>query len=293
MVMILDGGMGVELQRRTGSAHGIWSAAALIEDPDLVKAIHREFIDAGADVITTNTYSTIPSYLDKGGLAHRFEELTELGGRLAREVADAHERDIQVAGSIPPLEESYRSDLVPSRDESLPVYAAIARQLRPHVDFYICETMSSADEARTAAEATLEHGGGKPVYVSWSLSDEPGHGLRSGETIAAAHACLDGLDIAGFLFNCTRPESIEVALASLAELTDRPMGCYSNRLNAIPENWTLDNEVVATGRTDLPVELYVESIERCIRVGATMVGGCCGIGPTYIEALTERLRAAA
>ena len=293
MVTILDGGMGGELQGRTGSAGGLWSAQALLEQPELVKAIHREFVDAGADVITTNTYSTVPSYLDKGGLGDRYEELTALGGRLAREVADDVDREIQVAGSIPPLSESYRSDLVPAADEAAPIYKDVVRALRPYVDFYLCETMSTSEEARTAASAGLEHGGGKPVYVAWTLNETPGKGLRSGETIEAALARLDDLDIAGYLFNCTQPEAIEVGLETLEKLTDRPLGCYPNRLNALPEGWTLDNEVVMGVRADLSVEVYLESIDRCIRAGATIVGGCCGIGPKYIEALAERLRVAA
>lgn len=293
MVTILDGGMGGELQARTGSAHGLWSAAALIEAPDLVQAIHHEYIEAGADVITTNTYSTIPSYLEKGELGHRYEELTALGGRLAREVADSVEREIQVAGSIPPLSESYRFDLVPAPEEAAPIYATIVSALRPYVDFYLCETMSTAEEARTAALAVLEHGGGKPVYVAWTLKETPGAGLRSGETIEEALRRLDDLDIAGFLFNCTHPEAIEVALTELDKLTDRPLGCYPNRLNAVPEGWTLDNEITTGGRDDLPIEVYLASIDRCIRAGATIVGGCCGIGPKYIEALSERLHAVA
>ena len=289
MVTILDGGMGGEIQRRVPeAAHGLWSATVLIDNPDLVTDIHREYIAAGATVIITNTYSTIPSYLGKGGLAHRYVELTETAARLARQAAPEG-GGVLVAGSLPPMSESYRPDLVPKPEESTPVYRNMVRAMSEHVDLFICETMASAAEAHTAARAALDLGGGKPVYVSWTLKEEPGSGLRSGESVAEAYRRLDGLAIDAFLFNCTHPEAIEVALAELASLTDKPMGCYPNRLSAVPEGWTLDNEVVMGGRKDLPRELYVAAIMRCIDAGATIVGGCCGIGPKDIEALSERL----
>ena len=293
-ITVLDGGMGGEIQRRlAGAAHGLWSATALLEAPDLVLELHREYIEAGANMITTNTYSTVPSYLDKGGMADRFEELTALAARLARQSADAAEGPVQVAGALPPLDESYRADLVPGETDAAPVYRRMVEAMASYVDVFLCETMSRASEARCAADAALSHGGGKPVYVSWTLDETPGAGLRSGETIAEAFVALDGLDIAAFLFNCTHPEAIEAGIEELKALTDRPLGCYPNRLNRVPTGWTLDNEREIGLRDDLPVELYVKSIERSVDSGATIVGGCCGIGPSYIRAMSERLRSRA
>ena len=289
MVTILDGGLGGEIQRRVPrAAHGLWSATVLIDNPELVTQIHREYIDAGAQVITTNTYSTIPSYLGKGGLADRDVELTEAAAKLARQAAPEG-GDVMVAGALPPLSESYRADLVPSPEEATPVYENMVRAMAAHVDLFLCETMACAEEAHTAAQAALKLGGGKPVYVSWTLKEEPGTGLRSGETVTTALRRLDGMAIDAFLFNCTHPEAIEAAMTELRPLTDKPAGCYPNRLNAVPEGWTLDNEVVTGTRKDLPCDLYVASILRCIDAGASIVGGCCGIGPADIRALSERL----
>ena len=133
------------------------------------------------------------------------------------------------------------------------------------------------------------HGQGKPVYVSWTLDETPGHGLRSGETVKQAVDALAGLGVDGYLFNCTHPEAIEAGLRELKTLTAKPIGCYPNRLNKVPEGWTLDNEIVTGLRNDLPRHLYVASMLRSIEAGATMVGGCCGIGPADIRALAERL----
>ena len=250
-IVVLDGGMGGEIQRRIpGAGHGVWSARALLEQPETVVDIHRDYIVVGATVITTNTYSTIPSYLGKAGLAERYVELTTLAARLARQAADAADSTVLVAGSLPPLSESYRADLVPPAEEAAPIYENMVAAMNDHVDLYLCETMSTAAEARHASSAALASG--KPVYVSWTLDETPGQGLRSGESVATAFAELDGLAIDAYLFNCTHPESIETALAELLTLTDKPIGCYPNRLNRVPEGWTLDNEIDTGLRPDLP-----------------------------------------
>ena len=290
-VTVLDGGMGGEIQSRLPNAtHGLWSATALIEQPQMVEDIHREYIHAGAEVITTNTYSTIPSYLEKAGLGARWLELTRLAARLARQEADAAPRKVRVAASLPPLEESYRADLVPAAADARPVYERMVAAMVDEAELFLCETMSSAQEAHNAASAAVAHGRGKPVVVSWTLDETPGAGLRSGESVSEAVARLDGLPIAAFLFNCTHPEAIEAGLAELRPLTDKPIGCYPNRLNRVPDGWALDNNLVTGLRADLPAELYVESILRCVQLGATIVGGCCGIGPADIAALVKRLR---
>ena len=290
MTTILDGGMGGEIQSHLPNAkNGLWSALALIDCPDLVARLHREYIDAGADLIATNTYATIPSYLGKADLAPRYPDLTQQAARLARAAADEAARPVQVAGALPPLEESYRPDLVPPAAEARPVYATLVAQMVAHVDLWLCETMSSAAEAVHAAGQARALGGGKPVYVSWTLDETPGAGLRSGESIADAVAAVAHLDVDAFLFNCTHPEAIEAGLRELRRLTDKPMGCYPNRLNRVPKGWALDGNLATGMRRDLPRELYVAAIERCIDIGATIVGGCCGIGPSDIGALARRL----
>ncbi|MYA17608.1 MAG: homocysteine S-methyltransferase family protein, partial [Gammaproteobacteria bacterium] len=275
MVTLLDGGMGREIQqRRPEAAHGLWSARVLVDEPDLVVEIHREYIDAGAAVITTNNYSTIPSYLGKEGMQGRYRELTHLAATLARRAVRESGKDVAIAGSLPPLEESYRADLVPSPDVARPIYQGVVEALRNDVDLYVCETMSSATEANTAASAALAHGGGKPVYVSWTLAETPGQGLRSGETVRQAVDALAGLAVDGYLFNCTHLEAIEVGLRELKALTTKPIGCYPNRLNKVPEGWTLDNEITTGLRGDLPQRGWVSHDLRSFPARALRVGGC-------------------
>ena len=287
-LIILDGGMGGEILRRAGRSE-LWSAQALLDAPDLVAGVHRDYIDAGAEIIITNTYSTIPSYLAKAGLEGRYVELAELAGRIARQQADAAPHPVQVAGSLPPLDESYRHDLVPSDEAARPIYRTLAQTLKPFVDLFLCETMSSVRETRNAATQALEVSNGDlPVLVSWTLDERAGCGLRSGESVAEAVAALDDLDIAGFMFNCTSPEAILAGLEELTTLTDKPIGAYPNALH-IPPGWTLDNDIEA-GYEELDVATFVDWAERWSATGAAIIGGCCGIGPDHIRGLADARR---
>lgn len=290
-VTILDGGMGGEISARVAdSGQGLWSAKAMLDAPDVVVDIHREFIAAGARIIITNTYATIPHYLAKEALDERYVELTALGGELARQAVEQSGEAVLVAGSLPPLNESYRADLVPAMADALPVYQAMVEALVPTVDLFVCETMATADEAFAAASQALDYGAGKPVYVAWTLNETPGTGLRSGESVAEAFRRVEGLDISSFLFNCTSPEAILAALPQLRALTDKPIGAYANRLNEVDPNWTLDNQISTGSRADLGVDAFVHMGERFAAAGATLIGGCCGIGPADIAALSARLR---
>ncbi len=291
MITLLDGGMGGELIRREATPRGeLWSAQALIDAPDAVLEVHADYIAAGARIIISNSYSTIPSYLGKLDLAHRFEELAALAGRLARQAAEAAPEPVLVAGSLPPLDESYRPDLSPADDEALPIYLKLAEALAPHVDLFLCETMSCVRESVNAARAARTVREAKPLYLSWTLAEQPGAGLRSGETIAAAVEAVAEFSPDAYLFNCTSPEAISTGLAELSSLTDAPIGAYPNRLS-IPAGWTLDNEVATGYRMDLDVASYLEYATEWQRQGASIIGGCCGIGPEYISALRDALAA--
>lgn len=291
-ITVMDGGMGDEITKQmSGGAGGLWSAQALLDDPELVVSVHKAFIEAGAQIITTNTYATIPSYLGKAGLEDRYIELTRLGGTLARQAVTESQQPVRVAGSIPPLSESYRADMVPAASEALPIYRNLVEALNDNVDMYFCETMSSANEAVNAVTQAVEYGAGRPVYVAWTLNETPGSGLRSGESVDTAYHALEGLDVAGFMFNCAFPEAIEAALDELRPLTDKPLGCYPNRTDRVDPEWTLDNDVAIEIRSDLHIDAFVAASLRCIGKGASLVGGCCEVGPSYIKALATATKA--
>lgn len=290
-ILILDGAMGSELIRlrpdQEISPDGAWSARALIDYPDLVSDVHNSYIEAGSNIITTNTYSTIPSYLSTVGLGSEYTRYTELAAEIARSTADAADQEVLVAGSIPPLSESYRFDLVPDANEAIPIYENMAKSLLPYVDIFICETMSTKDEASNALEAIRNVAGhDRPVWVSWTLSEEPGSGLRNGESITDVVNHINHFSADAFLFNCTHSDAISAGLKTLRQLTDKPIGGYPNR-TYIPKGWKLLSGTES--RYEFSPQEFIEKAKQWEKNGAQIFGGCCGVGPDHISLLADTI----
>ena len=286
-MIVMDGSMGNELlARRSDLVTGLWSAQYLIDAPELVKEIHLDYINAGADLIITNTYSTIPSYLSKQKAEDKMSELIHLAGKLAREAVKDSKKKVTVAGSLPPLEESYRPDLVIDKEEAVPIYETLIKELTPYVDIFICETMSSIKEMQHVIQALQNLDNEKPVWISWSLKEDKKNQLRSGESIKEAFKASASIKPEAYLFNCTDPFAITEGLKELKELTQKPIGGYPNVFN-VPDGWTLDNDVQVSVR-DLSVEKFLEFAEEWRNLGATIIGGCCGIGPKFIKAVADK-----
>ena len=288
--LLLDGGTGRELLFRGVPLSGeVWSANALISAPDTVCRIHQDYIAAGADVITTNTYGVIREDLARAGIENRFAELTELACALAVEARERAQKPVWIAGSLPPLRGSFRPDQVGPEAEIAPLYREQADIMADRIDLFICETMSSAAEGRMAAEAAAATG--KPVWVSWTLHEtQPGR-LRSGEDVALAAQALAGLDIDGMLVNCCAPERADQAMGALAATGARIFGAYANTFTPIPEDWRLDGSGESDGllslRGDLEPEAYAVHAVRWLDAGATVVGGCCGTRPAHIAEIRK------
>ncbi|MFM9842127.1 MAG: homocysteine S-methyltransferase family protein [Dongiaceae bacterium] len=286
---LLDGGMGRELRNRgVPILDTIWSANALLVAKDTVLQVHKDYIAAGADIITTNTYGIIRSELKKEGIEDKFVELNRLAGKLAITASRSSEEGVAVAASLPPLRGSYRPDLVGGFDQIVPLYREQAEILEPYCDLFICETMSSGEEARAAATAAAEFG--RPVWVSFTLLDDKSGKLRSGETIAEAAAKLKDLPVSGILANCTAPESIDAAMPELAKL-GKVAGGYANTFQEIPKDWVMDGKKPTDGllklRDDLDPEHYAVHAKAWLAAGARVIGGCCGTGPAHIARLKQ------
>jgi len=291
--ILLDGGMGRELQRRgLASVGGAWSAAALLAQPSVVRAIHQDFIAAGAEVITTSNYAVVPFMLARGGLEDRMEVLLTAAADLAREArAEAGRPGVRIAGSLPPLAQSYRPEMVGPPEEIEPLYRRIASALAPSVDLFICETMSSGAEARSAAKVAAEFG--KPVWVAWTLDDEVTGRLRSGERPGEAVAALQGLGVEAFLFNCCVPEAVSAALPDLRVATAGLIGAYANALTGFKSDYEIGGQGGEGGETpareDLDPAAYARLAQEWRALGADILGGCCGIGPDHIAELRRSL----
>ncbi len=287
-IVLTDGGMGQELLRRSGAAPTpLWSARVLIDEPDLVRDLHADFIDAGARVITINTYAATPERLEREGVGELFEELQQRGIDLAKEARDMTGADVRIAGCLPPLFGSYKPELTLSFDETLEIYRRVVAEQKDYVDLILCETMASAEEALAAATAASESG--LPVWVSWTLQDSlDGARLRSGETIADAAKAIAHIKLEARMINCSKPEVISAGMDDLIALGG-PVGAYANgftSIGALKHGGTVD---VLEARRDLGPESYADFAEGWAAKGAAIVGGCCEVGPDHIAALRDRL----
>ena len=287
--MILDGGMGQELVARAGKATSLWSVQALLDAPEVVRQVHDEYFAAGADIATTNSYSVLPDRLEPHGMLDRLEELARLACQLAADAREAHGSGM-VAGGLGPQGFSYQPDKAPPAEQAAEAYAKLAQIHAQYVDVYLLETMSSVDQARgglMGAGVT-----GKPVWVALSVRDDDGTRLRSGELLSDVMPLLEEFNPAAVFINCSKPEAVDTAVPILAK-SGRVVGAYANGFTGIAADF---NKVGATvdvlsARRDLGPNAYADFADGWAANGATIIGGCCEVGPAHIAELSRRLKA--
>lgn len=286
---LLDGGMGREL-KRIGAPfrQPEWSALALIEAPEFVLQAHSAFVDAGARIITTNSYAVVPFHIGEERFATQGRVLAERAGQLARQAASGSAELVTVAGSLPPALGSYRPDLF-DHQRSVAIHRELIAGLHAHVDVWLAETQSSTAEVRAVAQALgTQH---KPLWVSFTLLDEVDQPpqLRSTEPVAEAVRVAAELGASVVLFNCSQPEVMGAALAEAREvivsLDQRiELGVYANAFPPVSSE-AKANSTLLDIRSDLDPESYLRWSRSWVAAGATIVGGCCGIGPEHIAQL--------
>lgn len=284
-IVLLDGGMGQELIHRAGDKPTpLWSTQVMLEHPGLVADVHRDFQDAGASIATTNTYAIHHDRLDGTGLEGQFAALHGKAIREAKSVATG-----RIAGSIGPLVQSYRSDVAPPHEVAVPLYTEVAGIMADHVDLILCETVASIQHARAVAEGAAT--AGRPVWVAFTVSDTDGTKLRSGEPLADALGVIDQAE--AVLVNCSAPEAIPAALEVLAT-SGKPYGAYANGFERITEEFLGQKPTVDALRMrwNFTPELYADHAMAWVDQGATIIGGCCEVGPAHIAEIANRLRAA-
>ncbi|WP_017349160.1 homocysteine S-methyltransferase family protein [Pantoea sp. A4] len=295
--IILDGGMGRELAR-TGAPfrQPEWSALALYEAPEQVRAVHSSFITAGAEVITTNSYAVVPFHIGETRFQQDGARLATLAGTLAREAADQASQPVRVAGSIPPALGSYRPDLF-EKQAAQKIHQVLINAQSPAVDLWLGETISSVAEAEAIAELLTSHP--QPLWLSFTLQDEDDAAerdsvLRSGEPVSAAVEAAIKLGAEAILFNCSHPEVMRSAVRTakavlLAHNSAIAIGVYANAFEH-NSNSGEANDGLSTLRKDTDPAGYLLWAQEWIAEGASMVGGCCGIGPENIAALAQALK---
>jgi S-methylmethionine-dependent homocysteine/selenocysteine methylase len=297
-LIVLDGGAGRELARMGAPfRQPEWSALALIEGPEFVARMHARYIAAGADVITTNSYAVVPFHIGSARFAARGEALADLAGRLARQAAADADRPVKVAGSLPPVCGSYRADLF-RRDEARPILQTLVRGLAPHVDHWQGETLSAIEEAELVREVIDATGGpARPLWLSFTLEDEADLSgqprLRSGQQVTEAVAAAIRLGAAAVLFNCSQPEVMGAAVSVARTVIEGSgaalkIGVYANAFPPQPKDATA-NAGLSDIRSDLTPLAYLAFAKAWRQTGASILGGCCGIGPEHIAVLRQGL----
>ncbi|OTG56403.1 homocysteine S-methyltransferase [Acinetobacter sp. ANC 4204] len=286
---ILDGGFGRELARRGAPfRQPEWSALALTEAPEIVKEVHLDFIRAGAEVITTNNYAVVPFHIGQERFDAEVKDLVNIAVMQAKTAVEESRKKVLIAGCLPPLFGSYRADLF-QENEAAKLAKPIIETLAPHVDFWLAETQSCLKEVETV-HALLPKDQ-RDFWVSFTLQDEvqlEQPRLRSGESIQQAADTITRLGAKAVLFNCCQPEVILQAIVAIKPLLPNgvEIGAYANAFP--PQNSEATaNDGLDEVRADLNPALYLKFAQEWQEAGATLLGGCCGIGPEHIAELSK------
>ena len=285
---ILDGAMGSELIRwGMELPEHIWSAAANLTNPELVLKIHREYVDAGADYITTNTFRTTPRAFGKlDSLVAGFVEVNKkdavLNSRnslftaveLAKEVAS---NSVKVLGSIASLEDCYSPELFPGKNTAITEFRQLGGWLSDAgVDILLLETMNSIAEAEAGLIALQSFE--LPIWVSFVMKDD--EHLLSGDLLLDALTLLQDHSVNTVLLNCNPLQRTEKAMILLTKNWTGKWGIYPNLGIGEPS---------PNGRITKyeSMEKFTALMEKAIDLGASVVGACCGSTPEQISELSK------
>ncbi|MEO0496626.1 MAG: homocysteine S-methyltransferase family protein [Pseudomonadota bacterium] len=288
-IVLLDGGMGQELIHRfDGPTPPMWSSGVMAEQPELVEAVHRDYIAAGARVIVVNSYSATRPRLDRHGLIDRFEPLQKAALDIAQRAAKGHS-GVHIAGGLSPLTGSYQPELTQPFEDCLAQYREIVALQKDCVSLFRVETMSTTSEAVAAARAVAEVG--MDAWIAFTVSDDDGTKLRSGESLRAAAEAVVTEGAAAVLVNCSFPEAIDASLPTIANLPV-PIGAYANGFTSVAALKNDNTVDVLQAREDITPGRYAEFALGWIACGATIIGGCCEVGPKHIGTVATAIGAA-
>ncbi|MFO1046577.1 MAG: homocysteine S-methyltransferase family protein [Geminicoccaceae bacterium] len=289
-VVLLDGATGTELQRRGAAmSDGAWCALATASRPDLLRAIHEDYIRAGADVITANTFASARHLMERAGHGELTVELLRRAVRLAREAVDATAgRPVAVAGSISTMrpvgkgtdQRALDIDLaaIPWADNLKEVAETLAEA---GADLLLLEMISDVDYGMLALEAA--RGTGLPIWVGLSAKRQDGRLVSyrdDGPSFQelADHWARQPVEAVGIMHTAV-PE-IDEALDLLLARTTLPVMAYPEAGYFRSPDWNF---------VEVEPEAFAEAAMGWAGRGARILGGCCGLGPEHIAALSRRL----
>ncbi|WP_035302907.1 homocysteine S-methyltransferase family protein [Actinokineospora inagensis] len=274
--VLLDGAVATELQRAGIPVRApAWTTGALLDEHGghVLRRIHADYLRAGAAVITANTFRCHDRVLR--GLGVDQATAVDTAVRLARAAIDDAGRPARIAGSLAPVADCYRPDLVPADDVLRAEHSRLAAALvRAGVDLVLVETMNTVREAVIAVESVPG-----PAWVSFACRDHAR--LLSGEPLATAAKAVEIAGAQAVLVNCTTPEDTETCLAVLRSVCSGPFGAYPN----------IENRTGLVSHVDRHVPTDVSTVDFGALLarwhadqGATILGGCCGSTPAHVAA---------
>ena len=286
---VLDGGMGQELLARGMETNGtLWSANALLQKKyhQLLLDTHLDFINSGAEIIVTTTFTTRRMRLRDNGVEDKFEYLNTKAGEIAKKAKDLNPH-ILVAGGLPPQYLTYEAD-TRSDGEIKENFYDQAKLLDPFIDFFYFDVLSSVREFKLAIEAIESFN--KPYLIGAHVSE--GVKLPSGENISKIITTIDHKNLLGIILSCVSPENYEKNIDEIKSLgipfgfklngfvTTKPASGYTNTFN---KSKTGNPNEFLGHREDLMPEKMALIVKKFKEAGATILGGCCETRPAHIK----------
>ena len=290
---VLDGGMGQELLARGVEANGtLWSANALLQEKyhQLLLDTHLDFINSGAEIIVTTTFTTRRMRLRDNGVEDKFEYLNTKAGEIAKKAKDLNPH-VLVAGGLPPQYLTYEAD-TRTNDEIKENFYDQAKLLNPFIDFFYFDVLSSVREFKLAIEAIESFN--KPYLVGAHISE--GVKLPSGENISEIITTINHKNLLGIILSCVSPENYEQNITELKSLgvpfgfklngfvTTNPDKGYTNNFN---KSKTGNPNEFLGHREDLIPEKMALIVKKFKEAGATILGGCCETRPAHIKEIAK------
>lgn len=274
--IVFNGAMGTEISARgIKTILPLWSASVLLETPEIVKKIHIDYINAGAEIIVTNTFRTQKRTFEKVGIENEARAATLLAGQLAGEaVKESGNDDVLIAGSVTTLEDCYRPDLIPSNEDLEIEHLDHAQNLKDGgVDYLLIETVNTIKETLAAIKAA------KKVELPFAVTfvaDDKGN-LLSGEKIEDAVKAVENHNPLYIGLNCMTIDAIAKSLPHILKSTSVPLSLAAQG-DGVPddiEGWRFE--------VKNPEDQYLNQAKNWAKSGVQIIGGCCGTNPSYIK----------
>tara|TARA_B100001750_G_scaffold224715_1_gene216018 strand:+ start:124 stop:1044 length:921 start_codon:yes stop_codon:yes gene_type:complete len=295
---ILDGGMGQELLSRGLKPRGtLWSAEALIKEEyhQLVIDTHLDFIRAGAEVIVTNTFTAKKERLVQNDCNEFFETINKKAVELALKARDASKKNVLIAGGLPNQKQTYSANLGDDLNEIKLRFKEQAFLLKDNIDFFYLDVMGSGTECEIALESIYKYN--LPVLVGIHISDNGK--LPSGENISQIVNNYKNDKWLGVITACVSPTAYKLVKDEL-KLLNLPYGFKLNAFNKIPNNYTVTsadmwgtegnpNSILGINK-ELTKENFFNLVKNYMSEGATILGGCCEIKPSYIKEISKLVK---